>query len=65
MNKKISKALEGMINICARKMNINELNYEIKNYMMKSPSLMVVTIERKEDGYYSTIYMTKEDLRKS
>ena len=60
MNKKISKALEGMVNVCAKKMNINELNDKIRNYIMKSPSLMVVTIERKEDGYYSTIYINKK-----
>ncbi|MEK6827104.1 MAG: hypothetical protein AABX99_01310 [Nanoarchaeota archaeon] len=45
-------------------MTIKELNSEIINYMIKSPELMVITIERKENGYRSTIYITKEDFEK-
>ena len=63
----LKKELEKMVDVCAGKITIKELNGEIINYMFKSPQLIVITIERKptrEEGYYSTIYLTKEDFEK-
>ena len=57
-------SMENMVDVCAGKMTLDDVVREIKRYMLKSPGRMMVDIRRKEDGYYTIIWIPKKDFEK-
>ena len=66
--RKLEIAAEEAVEIFSKKITLDELREEIKKYALLSPGAgldsMIVLIERKEDGYHSTIYVSRKDLKK-
>ena len=50
----------GMVDVCGGKMTLNDVVREIRHYMLKSPTRLVVDIRRKKNGYHATIYIPKK-----
>lgn len=56
--------MRNMVDVCGGKMTLDEVEREIKRYMLKSPRRMVVDIRRRKDGYYTMIWIPKKDFEK-
>jgi len=56
-----------MVDVCGGKMTLKEVEREIHNYMLKSPSRLIVDIRLREDvkkkGYYTTLWITRKDFK--
>jgi DNA-binding transcriptional regulator YdaS (Cro superfamily) len=65
--RKLEIAAEEAVEIFSKKITLDELREEITlSYLRRGSELssMIVLIERKEDGYHSTIYVSRKDLKK-
>lgn len=56
--------MKNMVDVCAGKMTIREVQREIYHYMLKSPKRLIVDIKRKMGGYYTTLYITEKDFKR-
>lgn len=55
--------MKGMVDVCGGKMNIRQINEEIRFVMLaKKPKRLIVDIQRVWDGYHTTIYVDEESF---
>ena len=54
------------VDVCVGPMSSDEIGQEISHYLngCKKPSKLMVSIERKDDKFYTKIYMPMEDWDK-
>lgn len=52
--------MRNMVDVCGGKMTLKDVEREVRHYMLKSPTRMVVDIRRKKDGYHATIWIPKK-----
>ncbi len=56
---------KGWTDVCGGPMTLKEVNEEIFFYMYhKSPKRLIVDIQRKENGYHATLWMSIKDFKK-
>ena len=54
--------MKGMVDVCGGKLKIGEVIQEIIHYMAKSPSRLIIDIQRKKGGYKTTLWITQKDF---
>jgi len=52
-----------MVDVCCGKMTLIEVEREIIHYMMKSPTHLIIDITRKDNGYYTSIWIDGETFK--
>ncbi len=64
LEEKTEKYLTGnYVDVCVGEMTLKEISKEIHQYFYyKQPSEMVVHIKKSKDGYYTAIYLRKEEF---
>lgn len=61
MDSELLKKLEEMVNVFTGKVDFPY--EEIERQMTKNPQGLVLVIEKKEDGYYSTVYVREKEQK--
>lgn len=52
-----------LIDVCGGKMKLDKVKDEIARYITtKKPTRLIVDIELRKDGYYTTIYLKKDEF---
>ena len=51
-----------MVDVAGGKMSLKEVVREIIHYMKKSPSRLIIDIQRKKGGYKTTLWITQKDF---
>jgi hypothetical protein len=58
------KIFKNLVDVCAGPMTVDEIKRELTHYMNKMPQKLIIDIDRREKGYYATLYITKRDFTK-
>lgn len=56
--------LEGMVDICAGPMSVEQIQREVGHYMQRNPDRMIVDIKQRENDCYVSIYIPTKDFEK-
>ena len=55
---------KNLVDVVAGPLKISEIEREVRHYIMKSPTRLIVDIRRTEKGYQTTIYIDKETFER-
>jgi len=53
-----------MVDVVGGKMTLESVVRELVHYMKKSPKRLIVDIQRKENGYHATVWISQADFEK-
>lgn len=56
--------MKSMVDVVGGKMTIREINREVVHYMLKSPKRLMVKAVKRDDKYFTTIWIDRETFIK-